>query len=316
MYHPTTRVLTVLALLQTHGRMTGTELARRLEVNARTLRRYIVMLQDLGIPIETERGRYGAYILSAGYKLPPMMFTNEEALALTVGLISARRLNLTHTGHAIESAFAKLERVLPHELKNQVRALTETVTFSMDTASSIPPHETILSTLTRATQLGQRVHLQYQSRQGETTERALDPYGLTYFQSKWYVIGFCHLRQEVRSFRLDRIVDIQSTQEPFERPAGFDPLTYITQAIATLPRKYPFELILKTEMETAQKEVFDVLGILEAKQRYVTLRGSVDDLAWLARQIAMFSFEFVIQEPKELKDEVEKVAEKLRAAAR
>lgn len=315
MYHPTTRVLTVLALLQTHGRMTGTELARRLEVNARTLRRYIVMLQDLGIPIETERGRYGAYILSAGYKLPPMMFTNEEALALTVGLISARRLNLTHTGHAIESAFAKLERVLPLELKSRMRALTETITFGMDAASSTPPHETILSTLTEATQSQKRVHLQYQSRQDETSERDLDPYGLTYFQSKWYVIGFCHLRQEMRSFRLDRITAIQALPEHFERPAGFDPLAYITQAIATLPRTYPFELTLKTDLETAQKEVFDVLGILEAEGGHITLRGSVDDLAWLARQIAMFSFEFVIQEPKELKDEVEKVAEKLRMAA-
>ena len=92
MYHPTTRVLAVLALLQTHGRLTGADLAQRLEVNIRTLRRYIVMLQDLGIPIETERGRNGAYVLSAGFKLPPMMFTNEEALALTVGLLSARRL--------------------------------------------------------------------------------------------------------------------------------------------------------------------------------------------------------------------------------
>ncbi len=97
MYHPTTRVLAVLALLQTYGRMSGPELAQRLEVNIRTLRRYIIMLQDLGIPIESERGRNGAYLLSPGFKLPPMMFTNEEALALTVGLISARRFNLADT---------------------------------------------------------------------------------------------------------------------------------------------------------------------------------------------------------------------------
>ena len=106
MYHPTTRVLAVLALLQAHGRMSGAELAERLEVNIRTLRRYIIMLQDLGIPIEAERGRNGAYVLSAGFKLPPMMFTNEEALALTVGLISARRFNLADTDRAIESAVA------------------------------------------------------------------------------------------------------------------------------------------------------------------------------------------------------------------
>ena len=146
MYHPTTRVLAVLALLQAHGRMSGSELAQRLEVNIRTLRRYIIMLQDLGIPIEAERGRNGAYVLSAGFKLPPMMFTNEEALALTVGLISARRLNLAETDRAIESAFAKLERVMPLDLKGRVRALTETITLELSAAST-PPSEVILSAM-------------------------------------------------------------------------------------------------------------------------------------------------------------------------
>ena len=92
MYHPTTRVLGVLELLQTHGRMSGAELARRVKVDARTLRRYIARLEEIGVPITTERGRYGAYMLVAGYKLPPMMFTDEEALALSVGLLAARSL--------------------------------------------------------------------------------------------------------------------------------------------------------------------------------------------------------------------------------
>src|SRR3712207_4792248 len=94
MYRPSTRVLTVLELLQSYGRMTGPELAERLEVNVRTARRYITMLQDLGIPIEAERGRYGAYRLRPGFKLPPMMFTEDEALALTLGLLAARQIGL------------------------------------------------------------------------------------------------------------------------------------------------------------------------------------------------------------------------------
>src|SRR5215475_4352574 len=124
MYHPTTRVLAVLALLQSHGRMTGADMARRLEVNIRTLRRYITMLQDVGIPIIAERGRNGSYELTAGYKLPPMMFTNDEALALSVGLLTARQLGLAETIQAIQSAQAKLEQVMPVALKNQMRALT------------------------------------------------------------------------------------------------------------------------------------------------------------------------------------------------
>ena len=301
MYHPTTRVLAVLSLLQTYGRMSGAELAQRLEVNIRTLRRYIVMLQDLGIPIEAERGRNGAYVLSAGFKLPPMMFTNEEALALTVGLISAHRLNLADTGYAVESALAKLERVMPLDLKSRVRALTETITHDLKAESTAPTTEIVISTMSSAAQLQRRVHIHYCPDQGEETERDFDPYGLTYFQNKWYVIGFCHLRGSLRSFRLDRISGIKTVEAGFSRPDGFDALGHIMQAIATLPRKYPFELLLNTNIETAQREVFDVLGVLEADKDGILLRGSVDDLDWLARQLSVFSFGFMVRQPRELK---------------
>jgi predicted DNA-binding transcriptional regulator YafY len=311
MYHPTTRVLAVLALLQTHGRMSGAELAGRIEVNIRTLRRYIIMLQDLGIPIEAERGRNGAYVLSAGFKLPPMMFTNEEALALTVGLISARRLNLADTDRAIESALAKLERVMPLELKSSVRALTETITLDQNTSSSPAPSEVVLTAISSAAQLKQRVHLGYRSPQGEDTERDFDAYGLTYYQHKWYVVGYCHLRKDLRSFRLDRITQVREVDSLFVRPEGFDPLGHVMQAIVTLPRKYPFELLLKTDITTAQKEVFDFLGVLEADKNGVIMRGSVEDLDWLARQVSIFSFEFVVLEPQELKTELQKHSEKL-----
>lgn len=311
MYHPTTRVLAVLALLQAHGRMSGSELAQRLEVNVRTLRRYIIMLQDLGIPIEAERGRNGAYVLSAGFKLPPMMFTNEEALALTVGLLSARRLNLADTDRAIESAFAKLERVMPLDLKSRVRALTETITLDRSTAASTPPSEVILTTMSSAAQLQQRVHIQYHPNQGKDTERDFDPYGLTFYLNKWYVVGYCHLRQDLRSFRLDRITQVNAVNAHFDRPEHFDPLAYIMQAIATMLRKFAFELLLKTDIATAQKEVFDVLGILEADKDGVIMRGSVEDLDWLARQLSIFSFDFVVREPEQLRSALQQQSAKL-----
>jgi predicted DNA-binding transcriptional regulator YafY len=316
MYHPTTRVLAVLALLQAHGRMSGADLADRLEVNVRTLRRYIVMLQDLGIPIEAERGRNGAYVLSAGFKLPPMMFTNEEALALTVGLISARHLNLADTDRAVESAFAKLERVMPLDLKSRVRALTETITLDPNRTSSTPPSEVVLSMMSSAAQLRRRVHLRYHPSKGQDTERDFDPYGLTYYQHRWYVVGYCHLRQDLRSFRLDRVTQINTLEAAFDRPDGFDPLAYLMQAIAIMPRKFSFELLLKTDIATARNEVFDVLGILETSEDGIILRGSVEDLDWLARQISIFSFDFVVLEPEELKTELIKHSVKLSALAK
>jgi predicted DNA-binding transcriptional regulator YafY len=301
MYHPTTRVLAVLALLQTHGRLTGADLAQRLEVNIRTLRRYIIMLQDLGIPIEAERGRNGAYVLGAGFKLPPMMFTNEEALALTIGLISARRLSLADTDRAVESALAKVERVMPADLKGRVRALTETISLGRDTVSSTPPDEIVLATVSSAAQLKQCIHIGYHPSQGADTERDFDPYGLTYYLHRWYVVGYCHLRRDLRSFRLDRITRVEIMDTHFERPEHFDPLAYIMQAIASMPRKFAFELLLKTDIKTAQHEVFDVLGILETCEDGVIMRGSVEDLDWLARQLSVFSFDFIVREPVELK---------------
>jgi predicted DNA-binding transcriptional regulator YafY len=269
------------------------------------------MLQDLGIPIEAERGRNGAYILSAGFKLPPMMFTNEEALALTVGLISARRLNLADTDRAVESALAKLERVMPLELKSRMRALTETITLDSNRASSTPPNEAILSTMSSAAQLQQRVHIHYHPDQGEDTQRDFDPYGLTYYLHKWYAVGYCQLRHDLRSFRLDRITHISAIDAHFKRPEGFDPLAHMMQAIATLPRKFAFELLLKTDINTAQREVFDVLGILEIEKDGIIMRGSVEDLDWLARQISIFSFDFVVREPAELREELKKHSVKL-----
>lgn len=296
--------------------MSGAELAERLEVNIRTLRRYIIMLQDLGIPIHAERGRNGAYVLSPGFKLPPMMFTNEEALALTVGLISARHLNLADTDRAVESAFAKLERVMPLDLKSRVRALTETITLSHSPPSFTSPSEVVLSTMSSAAQLRQRVHIRYHPNRGEDTERDVDPYGLTYYQQRWYAVGYCHLRQNLRSFRLDRVTQIRLLEAGFNRPEGFDPLAHLMQAIAIMPRKYTFELLLQTSIETAQREVFDVLGILEAAEDGIILRGSVEDLDWLARQISIFSFDFIVREPAELKAELEKHSWKLAQLAK
>src|SRR4030095_5586999 len=125
MYSPTTRLLTVLELLQSYKQMSGTEIARRLEVDVRTVRRYIVMLQDMGIPVEAERGPDGAYHLRRGYKLPPLMFPDSEAVALTLGLLAIRAFQLPVDVAAIEGALTKTERVMPEKLFHQVRSLQE-----------------------------------------------------------------------------------------------------------------------------------------------------------------------------------------------
>src|SRR5262252_7481934 len=130
MSHPTTRVLTVLELLQSRPRLSGSELADRLDVDPRTVRRYVSALQDLGVPVESEPGRYGGYRLRPGYKLPPLMFNEEEALALILGLLASRRAGLLDAAPAVEGALAKIDRVLPDRLRGRVQAVQGALGFT------------------------------------------------------------------------------------------------------------------------------------------------------------------------------------------
>jgi len=204
MSRPTTRILALLELLQSQGRTSGPDLARRIGVDDRTLRRYIAILEDLGIPIVAERGCFGGYALVAGFKLPPLVFTNDEALALSVGLLAARSLGLADAGPAVAGAQAKLQRVMPQALKRRLRAVDETVALDLSRRSIAPEDNAALVTLSAAAQARQRVHLRYRSREQRDTARDFDPYGLVWRGGRWYAVGHCHLRRDVRSFRLDR----------------------------------------------------------------------------------------------------------------
>jgi predicted DNA-binding transcriptional regulator YafY len=301
MGNPTTRVLALLELLQTHGLISGAELARRLEVDPRTLRRYIITLEALGIPVLAERGRDGGYRLMHGFKLPPMMFTNDEALALALGLVASRSLGLAATAPAGAGALTKLERVMPDNLRRRMRAVGETVTLDIARATSTGDPD-ILATLSAAAQNQQRVHLHYQAPQQAQTERDIDPYGLAYYGGNWYVVGYCHLRLDRRSFRLDRIQAAKLLPMSFVRPAEFDAMAYIAAAIASLPRTHSVRVLLHADLATASAAIFTSLGVLEAVTDGTMLHSQADDLEWMARELSRLPFSFVIQEPAALRD--------------
>ncbi|HVC18054.1 MAG TPA: YafY family protein [Rhodanobacter sp.] len=315
MTKPTTRVLAVLELLQSHGRMSGSELARRVGVDVRTLRRYIVMLEDLGIPLTAERGRHGAYMLVAGYKLPPMMFTNDEAVALSVGMVAARGLGLAQAAPAVESVQAKLARVMPDSLKHQVGAIADTVKVDLRPAANTPASNAALMTLTRAAQAQQRVSMSYLSAAGAHTERKFDPYGLAWWAGAWYAVGMCHLRHDLRSFRLDRIGAVSRLDRPFRRPPGFDALDQLLRGIAAIPHGQPIEVLLRTDLPTARRAFSLAFGLLEPVDGGVLLRTSADDLGWFARQLAGLSFDFEIRSPTQLRAGLARCAKRLHALA-
>jgi len=301
MYHPTTRVLAVLELLQAHGRLPGTELARRIGVDGRTLRRYIARLEDIGVPITAERGRFGGYALSAGFKLPPMMFTGEEALALSLGLLAARSLGLDAAQPAVASAQAKLERVMPAPLKKRMRAIDETVALDLTRAPPAGDHAA-LAALSAAAQARQRVHLHYRAANGEDSARDFDAYGLGYRGGRWYVVGHCHLRRGLRSFRLDRVRDVRPLAASFGRPDGFDTLAHLAESIATLPRAHAIEVWLHADLATARGALFEGIGLFEpVRGGGVLLHAQADDLDWFARELMRLPFGFEVRRPAGLR---------------
>jgi predicted DNA-binding transcriptional regulator YafY len=310
MYSPTTRLLTVLELLQSYKQMSGAEMARRLEVDVRTVRRYIVMLQDMGIPIEAERGVHGAYRLRRGYKLPPLMFTDAEAVSLTLGLLAIREFRFPVDVAAIEGALAKTERVMPEKLLLQARALQEAIIFNVLTPPARLQNEFVM-TLSSAVQQRRQLHLCYRSFHGEESERAFDAYGIVFHEGLWYTVGHCHLRNGLRTFRLDRIVALEPLEQSFERPADFDVLAHVLDSLASIPGPYQVEILMKTSLDHARQAIPPAVGSLEETSEGVILRRAVRSLEWMAYSLIGLDFPVVVIEPQELRDVIRAIAKNM-----
>lgn len=302
MYSPSTRLLTVLEMLQSQGEITGPELAARLEVDVRSVRRYITMLRDLGIPVESEAGRYGSYRLRPGFRMPPLMFNHLEIMAVILGLMAVRRLGLTAT-LGVESAAAKIERVLPDELRERVRALQGVLTLNL--AAYPAAVEELLSTFSLAAYHHQQLWIAYAGRSQEATERVIDVYGLVYHAGAWYSVAYCHLREGLRTFRLDRVENVRLLDLSFEQPpAEFDSVKYLMESIATMPGVWNIQIMLKTTLEEAHRSVSPDIALLEAVDDGVLMRCWADGLNWVARYLVGTGLPFQIIQPPELKEAV------------
>ena len=308
------RLLTLLELLQVYRRMSARDIARRLEIEPRTVRRYIAALQEMGIPIAGERGPAGGYRLRPGFRLPPLMFTNDEALALVVGLLASQRLGLVQPGTAVQGALAKLDRVLPDTLRGQVRAMQDLVAIGLQPARSGADASTVLS-VTSATADGARLRMRYRAARGDVTVREVDPYGVAFQSGVWYVAGWDRLRGDLRTFRLDRILDCEPTGDGFERPAGFDMTEHVQRMLATLPYRFQAEVLLATTLKEATRRISAVVGTLTARPDGVLFRVGADELDWIARYVAGLNLPFTVLGPPELRDAFGALADRLKAAA-
>ncbi len=308
----------MMELLQARGRIGVPELSRRLEVGGRTVRRYAAMLREMGVPVEAEVGRHGGYRLRPGRKLPPMMFTEEEALGLALGLLAARDLGLSGVAPAVEGALAKLERVMPEPLGDRVRALQEAVSIAVArSADTAPASGEVLLTLSAAAGEGRRVRMVYLSGWSGEAERDVDPYGIAHRGGYWYMAGHCHLRGGLRHFRVDRISGAGLLDETFARPANFVfPEALLDAADDTPEGRWSVEVLLEMKLEDARPRL-PALGLdLEASEDATVLRCQTWNLDWVARVLAGLDGRFVVRRPDELREALERRAAEISALAR
>ena len=316
MSHPASRVLGMLELLQTHHRLTGADLGARLGVDERTVRRYAATLAELGIPVVAARGRYGGYRLAPGYKLPPLMFTDEEAVAIVLGLLAAEQLGLTTEAPATGLALAKIQRVLPQQLGERIAGVRESLGFTAARREGAArPATGTLLTLGAATRGNRRISINYRSWRGGVSLREVDPYGLVFHAGRWYLTGHDHRRGEVRTFRLDRIGAVDVGEETFEVPAGFDPVAHVTRSLAGVPYTYECEVLLETDLAQAQRRIPPSVAELSETADGVLVRTRAQSLPGMAQLLAGLSWPFTILRPDELRNAVAEHAERLAAQA-
>ncbi|KJS63291.1 helix-turn-helix transcriptional regulator [Streptomyces rubellomurinus] len=327
MPRPTGRVLTLLELLQSGGTRTAAELADRLGVEERTVRRYVDQLIDLDVPVQSLRGRYGGYRLAPGYRLPPLMLSDDEALAVLLGLVAGRRAGLTTRDRtANETASAKIRRVLPKHVARRLDTVLEALAFTDRPGEFDTPDAGLLLTVADAVRHRRPVSIRYTDRGGRRTERTLHAYGIVAHAGRWYVTGEDPGIGEDRTFRLDRIADARTLPGSFDPPAGPDPAQRVLSGFATAGYRHEVTLRIHGTVEQVRAHLPEaVASVAEheptagqdpAAERWLRVELRVQQLDWLPRTLAALDQPFVIERPDELRDLVLALADRLTSHAR
>src|SRR5215831_1574049 len=258
---PAERLLRLLELLQERPLTTGRELADELGIDRRTVRRHVATLQELGIPIEGERGVGGGYRMRPGFRLPPLMLGDDEAAAVAFGLLAAGKLGLAAEG--VDGALAKIRRVLPDAVRSRVEALESTLDFSTagDADEPVAGSEALL--LADAIRRRRRIDVRYRTFAGDESRRELSPHGLVVHSGRWYLAAHDHGRDDLRTFRVDRIDDSRLTDErAVAPPRGFDPVAHVRSSLARVPWPWEVEVLLDLSPEDAARRLPPTLAEL------------------------------------------------------
>ncbi|MEC3952048.1 YafY family protein [Nocardia sp. CDC153] len=324
MSRPTARVLALLEILQTGGTHTVARLAERLGVDERTVRRYAEHLADLDIPVESVRGRYGGYRLAPGYRMPPLMLSDDEALAVLLGLVAARRAGwVTAPAHAADSAAAKLGRVLPKAVAARLDTLLDTVEFTGEERPASASKTEFLLLFAEAIRDHRPVAITYADRSGRRTERTVYPHGVVSHSGRWYVIGTDPAAGESRSFRVDRVEAAAMAPGTFTAPVGFDPAAHLLSTLAEAPYAHEISVRVQGDAATVRALLPPELAVVHEidsgaaepdSAPWVRVLIHAERLDWIPTLLAGLDRPFVIEHPAALTESVRTLARRLLAA--
>ena len=310
MTKPANRLLTLILLLQKRPNQKAGDLARELGVSVRTLHRYIELLDEMGIPVYTERGPYGGFSLVRGYKMPPLVLSSEEAVAVSLGASLVTEMWGALYQDAARAALAKLENVLPDEQQTEVAWARRSLVAMNMHHPSLDAQSAVLDKLRRAIRELRQVEMVYTSASApEPGRRKVDPYALVHRYGWWYLAGYCHTRQEVRTFRIDRVLELSLLNESFKVPADFNARAYMERDFQGQPQ---VQARMRFRPEAAHaarinRAYYDSLE--EQPDGSVVVVMSSPDLDWAASSILMYGPAVEVLEPAELRDLVRQTAQ-------
>jgi len=298
---PATRLITLIMLLQRKPNQKAAELAEALGISVRTLHRYFAMLDEMGIPIYTERGPHGGFSLVRGYRMPPLVLTPEEATAVYLGTSMVEEIWGSLYREAAQGALAKLDNVLPDEQRHEAawarRSLVVTGLHRSDLEALTP----LLEKLRRAVREHRQVALTYHSQSSpHPEERTVDPYALVHRWGWWYVVGYCHLRKEMRSFRVDRINSLSLTARVFTLPKTFDIQAYLAQEMQNQPQVRVRMVFTAQAAHVALTNRAYWECVEEQTDGSVTVTMSTPDLLWAVSSVLAYGPGVKVLEPPEL----------------
>ncbi|MFJ9539341.1 helix-turn-helix transcriptional regulator [Streptomyces sp. NPDC101225] len=319
MLETSARLLRLLSLLQAHREWSGADLAERLGVTARTVRRDVDRLRELGYPVNASPGTGGGYRLGAGAELPPLLLDDDEAVAVAVGLRTAAGQGIEGIGETSVRALAKLEQVLPGRLRRRVGALNAFTVPMLRGPQAAAVDPGVLTELANLCRDAERLRLDYSDHGGTATRRTVEPHRLVCSERRWYLVAWDLDRDDWRTFRVDRITPRPPHGPRFtpRTPPAEDLAAYVSQGVST--RAYASQAVVRllVPLEEAVERVSPTAGRLEADgPDACILRTGAASLDVMVIHVMLMGFEFEVLEPAELTGAIRTARDRLTRALR